>query len=139
MNKDLLKKISNEFQTNTIFVKTAQSRLAEVEGNLKETVTERDELKHQLDTIASAGNQTNSRDSIQKIKSLEQKVRDQNEQSERMQDQLIEYAEENKVKVKNFLGGLHVENQRVEVLDQESKKSIFNGRKALPLEKDTGI
>ena len=121
MNEDLLKKISNEFQTNKRFSKTAQSRLAEVEGNLKETATERDELKHQLDTIASAGNQTTSRDSIQKIKSLEQKVRDQNEQSERMQDQLIEYAEENKVKVKNFLGGLHVENQRVEVLDQESK------------------
>ncbi len=106
----------NEFSS---WSETAQTRLAEVEAKLHETEKERDELKTQLVSPSSQDNDSESHDYVQQIELLQKDISEKSEQLERMQDQLIDDAEENEGKVVKLVEELKAANQRADDFGQD--------------------
>ena len=95
-------------------LRSAQDQLAESEAKVDDLTCERDDLITRLGSNSSVDNE-----SINLIKSLRQELDVKNEQLSRIQDQLIEGAEESEVKLNQLVHDLDAEKQRAEGLCQD--------------------
>ena len=94
-------------------LRSAQDQLAESEAKVDDLTCERDDL------ITRLGDSSVDNESINLIKSLGQELDVKNEQLSRIQDQLIEGAEESEVKLNQLVHDLDAEKQRAEGLCQD--------------------
>jgi chromosome segregation ATPase len=95
-------------------LRSAQDQLAESEAKVDDLTCERDDLITRLGSNSSVDNE-----SINLITSLRQELDVKNEQLSRIQDQLIEGAEESEVKLNQLVHDLDAEKQRAEGLCQD--------------------
>jgi predicted nucleic acid-binding Zn-ribbon protein len=113
---------------------TAQSYLPEVEAKLKQVTAERDNLMTQLESYASARNETRSQDYNQMYKFFQIELDEKNEQLDRIRNH-IQNADGSNAEMDKLREDLEVEKGRADGLSQE-KSSLSAIAKNLSLEKE---